>query len=196
MAQLYSTQAAYDTYVYYLALKRHFTSSYDFFKYQGKVKANVQSFEKRKDKFFFYKLSKNPECKQIILANILKDPNIWIGKILDDKSIEVHTAWLKRQNSLTYVFKSDLKKLNPDFDENILCEDGQHPPLLELYLQEEISLETLVIINVLTKCFSYWSKKIQDKIVFPSINSLVDNYTPFINIDKEKMKKLVIHEFT
>ena len=60
MTKLYSTRDAYDIYVYYLAMKRHFTSNYDFKQYNGKVKANVMSFENRKDKFFFYKLSKKP----------------------------------------------------------------------------------------------------------------------------------------
>src|SRR6056300_1924921 len=83
MTKLYSTRDAYDIYVYYLAMKRHFTSNYDFKKYNGKVKANVMSFENRKDKFFFYKLSKKPEAKDLILANMLVEPGMLIGDMLD-----------------------------------------------------------------------------------------------------------------
>ena len=37
-----------EAYQTYLAIKNHFSSpSYDYFKYQGKVKVNSQSFEKR-----------------------------------------------------------------------------------------------------------------------------------------------------
>src|SRR6056300_1108433 len=108
---LYSTDDAFNIYVYYLALKRHFTSNYDFFKYNGKVKANAMSFENRKDKFFFYKLSKKKEAKDIILANMLANPNAWAGELLDDKAESIYKEWIKRKQSLTYQFKSDIINL-------------------------------------------------------------------------------------
>ena len=52
---LYSSKDAFEVYICYLAMKRHFTSSYDYFKYNGKVNARVDAFENRKDKFFFFK---------------------------------------------------------------------------------------------------------------------------------------------
>jgi hypothetical protein len=70
---VYSTQDAFAIYMYYLALKRHFTTDYDFFKYNGKVKSSQQAFENRKDKFFFYKLSKRKDAKEFILANVIAD---------------------------------------------------------------------------------------------------------------------------
>ena len=79
---LYNTNDAYQMYVYYLAIKRHFTSNYDFHKYNGKINASVTSFETRKDKFFFYKLSKKTDAKNFILANLVENPNIWIGDMI------------------------------------------------------------------------------------------------------------------
>src|SRR6056297_86975 len=130
MTKLYSTRDAYDIYVYYLAMKRHFTSNYDFFKYNGKIKANVQSFENRKDKFFFYKLSKRSEAKELILANMIVDPSIWIGDMLEDKAHQNYIAWAKRIQALTYNFKRELNELNDNFDSNIVVDNGQHPHLL------------------------------------------------------------------
>ena len=195
MTKLYSTRDAYDIYVYYLAIKRHFTSTYDFHKYNGKVKANVTSFENRRDKFFFYKLSKKPEAKDLILANMLVDPNIWIGDMLEDKAYRNYEEWLKRIQAITRTFQLDLNELNENFDSNILVEGGQHPRILQLYNQRRICLETLVILNGLTKCFRYWSKNISDTIVFPSINKLVNDYSPFLNYDKDKMRKIVVDKF-
>lgn len=193
--QVYNTRAAYDIYVYYLALKRHFTSDYDFFKYNGKVKANSLSFENRKDKFFFYKLSRMREARELILANLIEDPNIWIGEMMDDKAMNRYSEWLKRQQSLTYLFKHELNELSDDFDSNFIVENGQHPKVLKLYTQKHISLETLIILVALSKCLPYWKKNISDTIVFPSINNLIRKYKPFLQYDGDKMKQIVIDKF-
>ena len=43
----------------YLSLKLHFTTdSFDYFKYGNAAKASQQSFDSRRDKFFFVKLSR------------------------------------------------------------------------------------------------------------------------------------------
>lgn len=192
---VYNTRAAYDIYVYYLALKRHFTSNYDFFKYNGKVKANAMSFENRKDKFFFYKLSRMREARELILANLLEDPNIWIGEMMDDKAMNIYHEWLKRQQSLTYIFKRELNELDDDFDANFIVDNGQHPRLLKLYTQRHVSLETLIVLTGMAKCLSYWNKNISDTIVFPSINNTIKKYKPFLNYDVEKMKTIVVDKF-
>jgi len=192
---MYSTRDAFDVYVYYLALKRHFTSSYDFFKYNGKVKANATSFENRKDKFFFYKLSKRKDNRDYILANLLVKPNAWAGDLVDDNAEAIYNDWLKRKQALTYRFKSDIMELNEDFNSNFIVEDGQHPRVLKLYSMNRISLETLVILCDLTGCLKYWEKAIQDTIVFPDINRLVKKYFPFMEYDKAKMKKILLDNF-
>jgi hypothetical protein len=193
--KLYSTRDAFDIYVYYLALKRHFTSTYDFFKYNGKVKANAMSFENRKDKFFFYKISKKKDAKDFILANMLENPNAWAGDLVDDKAENVYTDWLKRKQALTYQFKSDIMELNEDFNSNFIVEDGQHPRLLKLYSMNRVSLETLVILCQVTGCLPYWEKTIKDTIVFPDINRRVRKYAPFLEYDKSKMKKIILDNF-
>ena len=49
----------YEAFGIYQALKLHFTTeNFDYFKYNGKSKISVTSFENRKDKWFFYKLSR------------------------------------------------------------------------------------------------------------------------------------------
>ena len=47
-----------DVYLMYCALKAHFNSDYDFFKYGGKTKISRDSFFKRKDRHFFVRISK------------------------------------------------------------------------------------------------------------------------------------------
>jgi hypothetical protein len=193
---LYNTKDAYEMYIYYLALKRHFTSSYDYHKYNGKINASITSFETRKDKFFFYKLSKRNDAKDFILANMVNDPKIWIGDIVGEEGEKVFTEWTKKQQSLSYVFKTELGKLDEDFDSNLITKDGQHPKLLRLHTTGNISQETLIIIDDLTNVFSYWSKKVLDKIIFPDILNRCNKYKPFLNYDKTKMKNILVAQFT
>ena len=47
-----------DAYRTYLAIRNHFKTDYDFFKYNGKMKVSNDSFLKRRDKFFFAKLER------------------------------------------------------------------------------------------------------------------------------------------
>ena len=46
----------FETYKSYLGLKNHFTKDkYDYHKYCGKSRASINSFYRRKDRFFFEK---------------------------------------------------------------------------------------------------------------------------------------------
>ena len=50
-------------------------------------------------------LTLGKEAKDFILANILKNPNVWIGNLIySDEATAVYTEWSKRQQSLSYVF--------------------------------------------------------------------------------------------
>ena len=55
----------FNAYKLYLAVKNHFTTNYDFFKYNGKVNAKEDSFLKRRDKFFFAKLQRKYNNDQL-----------------------------------------------------------------------------------------------------------------------------------
>lgn len=195
MNSIYTTKDAFELYVYYVALKRHFTSSYDFIKYNGKIKANSHSFETRKDKFFFYKLSRLSEGKDIIFANILDSPNVWIGDLLEEKAKDVYIGWRKRIDSLSYVFRTDLSELNEDDPNQDILTKGDHPRLLRLYMMNRVNIETLIILDDLMNIFSYWNKNIRDNILWPDIYSKCKKYKPFINYDKEKMRKIVLDKY-
>ena len=192
---IYSTKDAFNLYVYYLALKKHFTSNYDFIKYNGKVKASQDSFENRKDKYHFYKLSKREDAKNFILANMLHDPGLWIGNLFNEDADQIYNDWKKKQESLSYYFKQDINKLDDDFDSNLISDDGQHPKLLRLYLSKQINIETLIMINEVTKVFDYWDKKLVDKILWPDIKNKCIKYKPFLSFDKTKYKAILIDTF-
>jgi hypothetical protein len=192
---IYSTKDAFDLYIYYLALKKHFTSDYDFFKYNGKVKASSDAFENRKDKYFFYKLTKRSDAKDYILANIANNPDIWVGDLGNDKAEVVYSDWKKIQQSMLYIFQQDINILDEDFDSNLISKDGQHPKILRLYLSRQIHPETLIMINDVTNVFNYWDKKLVDKILWPDIKRKCIKYKPFLSFDSTKIKPILLNTF-
>lgn len=187
----------FEVYQKYVALKLHFTSkTYDYFKYGGKSKASAATFDTRKDKYFFYKLSKRKDAESFLVANLIDNPDSWIGDLINQSEGEdTYVEWRRRQESLTYVFKTDLSKLNDDFNSNFEVVDGQHPRLLKLYLRKQICPETVVILNDLVRFIPAWDKKIDEQIIWPMIRNRLVKYKPFVAYDKEKYKQMVVDKF-
>lgn len=184
---LFSTRKAFDLYIRYNALKRHFTSDYDFFKYQGKIKASPQAFETRKDKYQFYKLSKKRDAENILLANIVNDPNIWIGNLSD----EVYTKWLKRKQAFTNHVRDQLSEIE-NLQDEICVRDGNYPKLLHRYIRGDISLETLIALDSVINFLSSWNKKIIDPVVWCNIYKLCRKYKPFLEYDQEAIRRVIV----
>ena len=190
----------YESYVMYLALKRHFTSeSYDFIRYNGKVPVSTSAFDARKDKYQFQKLSKKADVRNYLLANFVEDgPDIWVGDLVSNgRSDYIYNVWLGRQQSLTRIFKNDLEKLKPDFDTNFTpTATSSHPYLLKLLLSKSISIETVIILNELVAFFPAWCRILKDDPVWKTVHMRCMKYKPFLNYDKQKFKELAIKTIT
>lgn len=191
--------SAFDCYKEYLALKNHFSSpNYDYFRYNGKLKVNPTSFDQRKDKLFFQKLAKHPDVHNFLVANLSKNDKAWIKELAYSEDAErVYKDWLKRNQSLTYVVKNDLSKLESPFDGNFLVSKSQsHPRLLQLYLGGHVTLETMCILLDITKAKKHWDSKMEFDPIYDEVRKKIEKYTPFIKYDKDKMKKIVLDYFS
>jgi len=186
------SDSSFDAYVKYLALKKHFTTDgYDFFKYNGKVRASYETFMSRNDAYFFAKLTKRDDWLNLILSNVIIKPDIWIREILEEEAQNRYIEWKRKQDSLSHVFKSELVHLLDDYQQNFVSRDGQHPYIMTMYSQKKISLETFTILSHQAKVFSYWSEKIVDKIVSCDIIRLSKKYKPFLDYDEKKFKSII-----
>ena len=191
----------FDAYRYYQSLKLHFESkTYDAAKYNFKTSANPKSFWKRNDKYHFAKVAKRfkdvPEMIGFYASHFINGTK-WIGEMLNAE--EVYQSWLKRMQSISYIFEQDLNHLSIEvesFDSLLRSKDGEHPLIITYYLQEEISLETVVIINKLTGFMNKADKEITETIMWPDISLKIRKYDPFVQVDIERMKKIVLKVFT
>jgi hypothetical protein len=190
---------SFELYKFYIAMKKHFTSEdYDFFKYGGKVNANAESFTNRKDKSFFINIAKRQrDPKEYVFACLLENPNIYIGDIATDKnhSDDVYNGWERRMQSLTYLFKEELGRLNSDLDSNFVGQDGKHPPLLKLYLSKKVSLETVVILDMVLGFIGLWDRRMKTDPIWKEISRRIKKYKPFLTIDLPKFKSIVKERF-
>ena len=99
------------------------------------------------------------------------------------------------------MFSNDITKLDDhlcgaDFDKLFESYDGQQPLVIKLWMQEQISLETVVILNSILGFIPRESKKISDTIIWPDTRRLIEKYTPFVNFDVDKCKNLLTKRFT
>lgn len=183
---------AYETYIDYLALKRHFTVyNYDYVKYKGKVNASVLAFERRPDFYHFKKLSANPKAHDVLLSNLSEKPTAWIRDIAGPAGKEIYDSWSARMESLSRVVELDLKKLE-SFDAEVKVVDGKHPPLLKKYLGGAVCKETLVILDSLVGIFNHWDKKIDEDLVWPEKSHLLRKYSRLITFDVDKYRSMVL----
>ena len=196
---MYDVNEGFDAYKTFRALKQHFTSSYDYFKYNGKVKAKIESFLKRKDKFFFRKLQKKyskDELVEFFVSNFIINGDNWIGSLVSQESEDNYATWRKNKESISYNYSNELSLLydyclSNDISCNqlVLVEDCNHPILLRLLLQNKISLETVIILDDILRFTRYWNAKLDD-IIWDEKKRLIYKYRSFIQYDLDKCKKL------
>ena len=103
--------SSFDCYVIYLAIKAHFSrKTYDYFKYNGHIKASQDKFNERPDVYFFEKLAKSYTKKELepyFVSNFLSNSNLWVGEMNDKNFLD----WKKKIQSISYLYENDLKTI-------------------------------------------------------------------------------------
>lgn len=197
---MFDSKAPFEAYKLYNALKLHFESDYDAVKYQFKTRVTPQSFFKRKDKYFFAKLANKHgnDLMKYYVANFINDVK-YVGDMMDSDGETNYREMLKKHESISYVFKNDINKLSLEvtsFDDLFKKGNGAHPRIVTLLLEEEICLETVVILNKLTGFMRKADKEITETIVWPELSRKIKKYDHFILCDYDKMKNIIIKAFT
>jgi hypothetical protein len=185
----------FDAYKTYLALKNHFTKpKYDYFKYVGKSRASVESFNKRKDKYWFERISRQrnaEEVRNFFISNFVGSNNpqsIWIGELIREGE-SCYKEWIKRQQSLKYIFTQESEDLLSENNLNeVFDASKQHPPILKKFLSGKICIETLVIWDKIFLFGNNFDKKLLDP-VWEIVSLKMKKYGPFLNIEIQNYKQ-------
>ena len=189
----------------YLAVKNHFTSDYDYFKYGGRVTAKLESFTKRSDRYFFHKLSKRYNERDILdyfVSNFAVDSHKWIGSVINNEGAENFTKFRKYKDGFDYHFRNDCVAIRNDLDSrSILFNDGfnvvsgQHPRILRLLLRKKIHLQTAIILDTTLSFSKVWDKEITEKVVWPKIKHTLNKLRPFVMYNETQVKLIMKEVF-
>ena len=183
------TMEAIDVYIMYCAMKAHFSrKDYDFFKYGGKTKVSRDSFWKRKDRFFFVKLSKKYkteiEIRNYLVSNFIKDKSGYIANF----SEENYKSWLLRRSGFFEQFVIEMKPFIKEFEPLFEVKGSSHPKLLKEFLGSRVSLETMLVLDELVSFSKKWDKQLEDDIVWIDLKKLMKNYKGFLTINKNRYR--------
>jgi len=186
----------YEAFSIYHTLKLHFTSDYDYFKYNGKCNISSTTFENRRDKYHFYKLSRKYQNKdeytQFVIANLFANHKCWAGDLLQEEADIVFRERQKVLQSMSYTFENDCRVIFDGVEPNdVLKTNGDHPILLTMALRKEIAPETLIILNSILQFLPMWDRKITDTIRWPDYRQSLVKYASFLTFDTVKYKLLL-----
>ena len=197
----------YELYGHYNALKMHFTTdSYDFFRYNGKTRISVDSFERRRDKYFFHKLARklnDSEAMPFLLANFLHNEKVWVKDLLEPEAMECYVKWRRINEALTYTFDQDMERvMNNKQDKGIRsifaeCDGPRTYPLLwQMMVQGDVHMETVAILHRMMGILDLWDAKYKGDYLYGKTSRLIRKYAPFLVVDNAKCKEIVQKHLT
>ena len=191
-----TSREGYDAYCLYLAINNHFYSdSYDYFKYNGKVSAKLESFMKRKDKYHFAKLSRkyNDELKDFLVANFSKK-KYYVRDLLEMECEKNYIEFKKRKQKLTYLITEEMRYLFDKYKHIDFCigiKDGQHSNILREYLGGRITAETLITADKIFGIFSDYDTMVNENFIWPKTRKRLDSLSPFLELEHRKLQTVL-----
>ena len=194
----------FEVYKIYLAVKLHFTSknqSYDFHKHNGRTTARLGTFTKRRDRYFFHKLSKlynDRDIADYFVSNFVTNTNLWVGDIIGRLGDENFKLWQKKIEALSYYYEQDIdyiiEQMNSKditFDNIFISKDGQHPYILKYFLSKRINFETFIILDDILNFSRQLNKSITEKVLWPKLYERMIRYKPFLKYNTTKYKQIL-----
>ena len=178
-----------EIYLMYCAMKAHFgKTNYNFIKYGGKSRVPRNSFFKRKDRYFFVKLSRKykteNEIRNYFIANFMMEQRGYVANFNDEN----YKLWQNKQNNFYEIFKNEIKPIIKDFNSLFEIKKSEHPKLMKEYLGKRISLESLIILNELVEYSKKWDEQLKEDILWPDLKKLMNNYKWFLTFDKKEYR--------
>ena len=193
----------YQTYQIYQSLKLHFTSDYDAVKYNYRTAVKRDTFERRRDRYFFEKLSRRFNKEKLIhyfTSNLIQNPSVWIGDMTD----EIYNDYIARYDKLTYMLSQDMNLMSDkgySFDQ--LCttsDDNTTNVFLESLRSGEIQLESVVLVDIMVNFLNRLKSDLSDPLgINKDLIDLLLKYKLIMlrsPLPHNKLKEKVLNTFT
>lgn len=190
----------FKAYKYYIAIKLHFTKdNFDVFKNRGNVKGTRDAFNARNDRYMFEKLARRyPVDKDLIqyyVANFAygNDAAIYSTEEAETNLLE----WNRRKQSITKIFADDCNKILMDACKNKFTKESifnltnkGYSSILKLFLGNQISLESLRIIDDLHPVIDSWKQNSSMVLLWENEIRRIEKSKGFVKYDNDKVAKV------
>ena len=178
-----------DVYLMYCAMKAHFgKNDYDFITYNGKSRVSRNSFYKRKDRYFFVKLSRkykeSDDIKNYLVSNFIVEQRGYVANF-NDRNYE---TWKDKRNNFYNIFTEEIRPFVNNFNPIFEAKQNEHPLLLKEYLGKRVSIETLIVLEELVDFTKSWNRIMSEDYIWYDIKKLMKNYKRFLTIDKNRYR--------
>lgn len=192
--------SGYNIYRLYCAMKGHIQGTFDITKYGAKTNASLDAYNKRTDKIFFERLSKKlntTDCYHLILYNLVGNPDCLSYELSGSDAYHYYLKHQGRLDRIRQIYQEEvgtifsiLKKSKKSF-KNLLTGDG-HPVILQLLIQERVSIETLLLIDSFLPILEEVNKNFKDDMIWTSWYTKIVQYRKLLNINSTLAKDLFI----
>jgi|APGre2960657373_1045057.scaffolds.fasta_scaffold37656_2 hypothetical protein len=190
----------FEAYQTFITLKAHFKNSgFDYHKF-GKVKVAPETFERRKDRYYFEKLAKRysrDEIVEFFLSQILANKT-WVGDMLGEDAEAEHLSRLRRVQALQYQVKTEMNTLwerckeDPEcFNKLFLHQDGTHPGIFRAVMEKKISAETFLVLDSILGFTKRW--RMDGDPIWEEVGIPILRYAPFLHLDtrRDDLKRII-----
>lgn len=191
-------------YMLYIMLKRHFSGTYDCIKYNWKIRVSDSAFSKRRDRYFFERLSSKytlGELYKMFISNLISNPDAWVGEISGADALQFYRERMGKIDRASYQYKEDIENLvyfckskNITFSQLFDCSKGQ-PIVFKLLQQESIETETFILLDSVLKFMHNMNQSLSDDIVWIEYRKRIEGYQKLLEIDSEKAKSILMEVF-
>ena len=191
--------SAFQSFVDYILIKKHFSDEGFIWIENGFYRRfRPETFEKRKDASFFYRLEKEykgdrRKIVDFLVSCFIYDINFWVGDFAQDKYVLYHHNRMTRFGALESTFARESEDLEFYFQdkeldlETTLLTTGINDPIIVERFMVATSLETFALLEHFTGFTRRW---------FP-INPLqkwrrqiIYKYAMLLRLEERNMKKL------
>jgi hypothetical protein len=180
----------FDLFKVYLGVKLHFSSdSYDYFKFRGKTNTSFESYLKRRDKYWFEKLSRSfkDDPTDLFVALFVYNPNQWIGEMMENDWTATYTQWQRKVQNFSHEFGEEMGFISrwlhdngKGFDALFGSQDGEHPPIVQMLVRGEVSPETFIALDEILRFIPQIDKAMRGDPLWNGLSKRCRKYKPFL----------------
>lgn len=190
-------------YKLYLMIKQHMNGKYDVIKYNWCMRVSDAAYQKRRDKYFFQKLSEKYKLKElalIFISNLVANQDAWIGDISDADALVFYREYIGRLKQIKFKFEEDIRNIyyfSKKVEVSAFKEIFEYNPkvqssyIFKLLQSNIISFETFILLDSFLNIIDKHDEQ-TDNLVWNNYSVKLKAYRKILNIDSQKAKSVFI----